>query len=348
MADQDRAITPVRTGWCNQDIPLGHPSHARCTPELQRRETPNALLVCPCECHAAPVVAVVEPPTPDPVDEGAAFEPGFVHDMPDDVYHSDPVPAGSLSSTMARLLTDNVPAKARELRKRPATKAMTLGKAAHADALGTGPELIVWQHDGRTKAGKSEREDREDDIAAERAVAVTQAQHDAITGMAAALRAEPAVMAIFEASQREVSGFWQEGPIWCRARYDLLATDRAHDYKTCEDATTRGFSKALGNWGYHQQSDHYHRGLVALDHPAAARSIRFICQETSPPYLVQIHEPDVEAMEFARILNDRAITTFAKCLETGEWPGFPQLVNSPTALPPFYFADHDDALEMVV
>lgn len=62
----DRAITPVRTGWCAEGRPLDHWSHARCTPELQRRETPDALLVCPCECHVViaevlddPVVAAI-------------------------------------------------------------------------------------------------------------------------------------------------------------------------------------------------------------------------------------------------------------------------------------------------
>src|SRR4051812_22650648 len=85
-------------------------------------------------------------------------EPGLVHGMTDDTYHGDPIPGGSLSSSFVRQLTYHVPAKAlaRHLNRCP-TKAMNLGKAAHTHALGAGPELIVWAHDGRTKAGKEER-----------------------------------------------------------------------------------------------------------------------------------------------------------------------------------------------
>ena len=92
------------------------------------------------------------------LDFARATGPLIAHDMPDAVYHADPIPGGSLSSTFARLLTQHVPAKARErFTGRKPTKAMNLGKAAHRQALGTGPTLIVWQFDGRTKDGKAER-----------------------------------------------------------------------------------------------------------------------------------------------------------------------------------------------
>jgi hypothetical protein len=272
------------------------------------------------------------------------FNPGIHLGMSDETYHGDPVPGGSLSSTFARLLTDNVPAKAVELRKRPPTAAMTLGKAAHAHALGTGPTLHVWQYDGRTKDGKAERAALADEIAADRIVAVTEAERDRILGMASTLRSEPFVMGILERARAEVSVFWCENDVWCRARVDLLEDADAWDYKTTLDATARGFSKSLGNYGYHQQADFYRRGLRAVDHPAGERPFRFIVQESTPPYLIQVHEPDAEAMDFARVLNDKAIATYAECKAADKWPGFAGLVNEPTPLPPFYFHDHDDLI----
>lgn len=265
--------------------------------------------------------------------------------MSDETYHADPVPGGSLSSTFARLLTEHVPAKALERRNnRKPTKAMNLGSAAHRHALGVGPDLIVWEFDGRTKEGKAEREKWKPAIDAEAAVAVTEAERDQIHGMVKALRDHPEVAAIIDASPNEVSGFWQEGSTWCRARYDTLLDAAAYDYKTCTDATRRGFSKAMASWGYHQQAEFYQRGLQALGHRAGDRPMRFICQETDAPYLVQIHTPDDTALEVARQLNDRAIGIYAESMRTGIWAGFTTLHAEPTPLPAYYFFDKEDAL----
>lgn len=272
--------------------------------------------------------------------------PGFVSGMPDETYHADPVDEGSLSSTFARLLTDHVPAKAVALRRdRKPTKSMNIGKAAHAHALGAGPALIVWQYDGRTKDGKAERERHASAIASESAVAVTATERAQIMGMAEALRSHWQVAEILEASDAEVSAFWEQDDVWCRARYDLLGPVGSYDYKTCEDATSRGFSKSMAAYGYHQQADFYQRGLRALDHPEANIGLRFICQETTAPYLVQIHEPDADALAAAKALNDRAIRIFGQCNRSGEWPGFPTLVSEPTSLPAYYFFNHADALD---
>jgi len=273
------------------------------------------------------------------------MKPGLIFGMSDEDYHLDPVPGGSLSSTFARLLTKHVPAKADARRRnRKPTASMNLGKAAHAHALGAGPELIVWEFDGRTKDGKAERAAVADRLATEAAVAVTQAERDQILGMVTALRAHPQVAAILETHDAEVSGFWQEGPVWMRARYDLLSGFRAFDYKTCQDASRCGFSKAMASYGYHQQAEFYQRGLAALGHPAAKVPLRFICQETEPPYLVQIHTPDEEAIDVARQLNDRAIRIYAESNTTGIWGGYEQLIAEPTSLPGYYFYDNEDVL----
>lgn len=273
------------------------------------------------------------------------MKPGLVYDLSDEQYHADPVPGGSLSSTFARLLTQHVPAKAIErMQNRKPTKAMNLGKAAHAHALGAGPKLIVWEFDGRTKDGKAERAAVADLLATEAAVAVTASERDQIMGMVAALQANPEVRQILEANPAEVSGFWQEGGVWCRARYDLLLDADAYDYKTTEDCTRRGFSRHMANYAYHQQADFYLRGLQALGHPAGEKPLRFICQETESPYLIQIHTPDEMAMETARLLNDRAIGIYAEATKTGVWPGFPDLHAEPASLPAYYYFNHEDVL----
>lgn len=264
-------------------------------------------------------------------------KPGLVFGMTDELYHSDPVPGGSLSSSLARQLTNHVPAKAfaRHHNRKP-TAAMNLGKAAHLKALGAGPELIVWQHDGRTKAGKAERAKYAADIAAERVIAVTEDEHAQVLAMLAVLRADPEVSAMLDAGKPEVSLFWQERGAWCRGRFDLLG-DVGDDYKTTDDASAAGFEHSMSTYGYHQQDDFYRRGLRVLGHPAGDRPMRFICQEKEPPYLVQVHTCDELSMEIAAALNDRAIDIFAASIASGEWPGYPTLHAEPTALPASYF-----------
>jgi hypothetical protein len=271
-------------------------------------------------------------------------EPGLVFDMDDETYHADPVEGGSLSSSLARRLTEHVPAKAFAWHhNRQPTKTMNLGKAAHLLALGAGPEIVVWQHDGRTKAGKEERAVVAEDVAAERIVAVTEAERAQVLGMVAALRDDPEVAAMLDAGTPEVSVFWQERGAWCRGRFDLLG-DVGDDYKTTDDASAHGFERAMSTYGYHQQADFYLRGLRAIGHPAGERPMRFICQEKQAPYLVQVHTCDELAMEVAAALNDRAIDIFAASNASGEWAGYPTLCPEPTALPTNYFYRYADLI----
>ncbi len=273
------------------------------------------------------------------------FTPGLVYGMSDETYHRDPVPSGSLSSTFARLLTNHVPAKAEALRRnRKPTKSMNVGKAAHAIALGAGPTLHTWEHDGRTKLGKDERAALAEKIASEAVVAVTQEERDRILGMAEVLRAELEIRDILDDAEHEVSGFWQESDTWLRARYDILGDSLAWDYKTAEDSSARGFEHAMSTYGYHQQAEFYQRGLRALGHHAGAAPMRFIVQETHEPYLIQVHTCDPLAVEVAGALNDHAIRVFGEATKTGVWPGYDSLHAEPTSLPRHYFFRHADLI----
>jgi hypothetical protein len=321
---------PWISGFCGADLP--EDSHQRCNDHPRADGKP-----CACSCHQEEDVTITAP-------EGLIIKPGLVHGMDDETYHADPVLGGSLSSSLARRLTEHVPVKALAAhRNRKPTKSMNLGKAAHLGALGAGPQLIVWEHDGRTKAGKEERALFAGDIAAERAVAVTADERDQIDGMVAALRADPEVAAMLDSGDPEVSAFWREKGTWCRARFDLLGPV-AYDYKTTDDASAQGFEHAMASYSYHQQADFYLRGLRALGHEAGSQPFRFIVQEKQEPYLVQVHTCDELAMEIAAALNDRAIDIFTAGIESGEWAGYPSLRAEPTGLPSRYFYRYADLI----
>lgn len=287
-------------------------------------------------------------------------EPGLVYDLSDEVYHGDPVPGGSLSSTFARLLTEHVPAKARELRSRKPTAAMEFGTIAHRIALGeesldaySVEGLTVIDGDGRTKEVK---EAKAAAIAAGLSVVgrleyeQRAGLYDTLAGMVAALDAHPIAHPMLASGRHEVSAFWQDDAtgVWLRARYDVLPEPVkgrrliVGDYKTTADASERGFTKSSANFGYAQQADLYLRGLRALgiaDDPAFV----FIAQEKTKPYLVAVHQLDREWMEAGRVLNDRAIRIFAECQTSGEWPGYPPTIASLSA-PAFYYFDHQEHL----
>lgn len=279
--------------------------------------------------------------------------PGLVHDMPADVYHADPVPGGSLSSTFARLLTSHVPAKAVALRSKEPTQAMRLGTLAHRIVLGEEhPDayavdgLTVIEGDGRTKAVKEARAEAIDAGLTVVNAAEYEARaelHAKLTDMLAVARSHPEIAPLIE-GDHEVSAFWQDDAtgVWLRARFDILTDREAADYKTAADASRRGFQKAIARYGYHQQAEFYGRALKALGISDDPR-FRFIVQETSTPYLVNVHECDEMSLEVARALNDRAIRVYAECTAAGEWPGY-VIDPEPISLPSFYFYDHEDVL----
>jgi hypothetical protein len=117
-------------------------------------------------------------------------EPG-VYDIPEDAYHRDPVPGGSLSASGAKkLLPPSCPALFHhELRNpEPPKRVFELGSAAHKLVLGSGPELVrIDADEWRTNAVKAE-------VAAARdrgAIPLKPAAYDAVHQMAAALRSHP-------------------------------------------------------------------------------------------------------------------------------------------------------------
>lgn len=265
-------------------------------------------------------------------------QPG-VYDIPEHVYHADPVPGGSLSSTGARkLLPPSCPARfAYERDNSPPPKAeFDLGRAAHLLVLGTGPEIVVVDaEEWRTKAVK-------DEVAAIRAagaVPLRPSEMEQVQAMAASLRQHPVAAALLDPStgDPEQSLFWiDQTGVWCRARLDFLR-NRAPgrviipDYKTSTSASLEAIQRAIASYGYHQQAAWYLDGVKALgiaDDPAFV----FIVQEKTAPYLVTVVQLDPVAERIGRRLNRQAIDIYRQCVATGRWPGYAddiQLVSLP-------------------
>jgi hypothetical protein len=259
-------------------------------------------------------------------------EPGL-YDIPADLYHSDPIPGGSLSSTGARTLVKKCPAvfKWQLDNPQPYKKELDLGTAAHKLVLDDGPELILvdakrWD----TDAIKAE-------IAAIRAagdIPLKRHELEQVRAMAAALRANEEAAQLLEPGSglAEQSAFWEDNGIWRRCRFDWLRDDgQIVDYKTARSCRREDLEKAFHEHGYAQQQEWYLDGGLALDLADPEKPFQFVLQEKDPPYLVVVTTCDPMARSIGRHLNEVALNTYAVCRERGEWPGY--LPNPMTALP---------------
>jgi hypothetical protein len=259
-------------------------------------------------------------------------QPGL-YDIDAELYHSDPIPGGSLSSTGARKLATECPAKFRYWldNPQPAKKAFDLGAAAHKLVLDDGPELVLvdavrWD----TNAIKAELAA----IRAEGNIPLKRHELEQVHAMAAALREHPEAARLLEPGSgiAEQSAFWEEHGIWRRARFDWLRHDgQIVDYKSTKSANPADLPRMFHDWGYAQQQEFYTDAGLALDLIDPEKPMQFVLQEKEPPYLVVVTTCDPMARSIGRHLNDRALNTYAICCESGEWPGY---LESPyTSLP---------------
>lgn len=272
--------------------------------------------------------------------DAPVIAPGLHPDMPADVYHRD----DALSASGVKLLLPpSCPAKYRHERDhgRPPKQAFEFGHAAHKRVLGVGEAVAsIDCPDWRTKKAK--------DFAAQcreaGVVPLLAAEMAVVEEMEAALRATPLAAALLApgSGRAELSGFWTDPPsgIRRRVRFDWLRHTQPGrrriiaDYKTCAAADEESLQKAFVNFGYHRQAAWYLDGAKALCGDDTDPVFVFICQEKTPPYLVNVVQPDPNAVRIGGIDNRHAIRVFAECQATGVWPGYcatdPNWLSLPT------------------
>lgn len=256
--------------------------------------------------------------------------------IPDEVYHAD---RGSLSSSGARTILWGTPAKFEDEQKSPppAKKEYDFGHVAHLLILGEGSKVAVLDPavHGLTDDGKPAKSPKStsmwkkaDAEARERGeVPISVEDYETAKVMAAKVLEHPQAAALLSQGDPEISGFWHDQATGVRLRWraDWLHPGRTRliivDYKTTKSAHPTAFHKSCAEYGYHQQEAWYRDGAIAnglCDDPL----FLFIAQEKTSPFLVSVHESKPEDIERARQLNRIAIDRYARCRETGIWPGY--------------------------
>lgn len=266
--------------------------------------------------------------------DGKISQPG-AYAITIEEHHSDCCVGPSVSSGNLRTIDGKSPAHYwahsylnPKARPRPSNDAFDFGAAAHHLLLGEDnfggkfavrpAEFDSW----RTKASQEWRAVAE----AAGKVVITSDDIEKIRDMADALASNPVVQAGIINGVIEISIVWQDAStgVWLKARPDALPVtlDLVGDYKTAADASPAACTKAISEHGYHMQLALAGMGLKALGVEISDESYALLFQEKSYPHVVTPVEVDAEAISFGRRQIRRALDTFARCFESGEWPGY--------------------------
>jgi hypothetical protein len=251
-------------------------------------------------------------------------EPGIYDGIPEDLYHSDPVPDGSISSTGVKdILSSPARFAYNQEHGRDPKKAWDIGKVFHALALGTGCDVAVLAFDDYKKQDAQKAKKA---AYAAGQVPLLAREYAEVEAMFAAFRAAPVSRLLQPDGLPERSLFWQddETGVWCRGRLDHSNGLTTVDLKTADDASPGGFAAACAKYGYHYQQVLYKRGIRALGLAGDLEpEFLFAAIETKPPYLSAVYDVPDDAIDVAEVRVSQALRRFAECQRTGYWPGYP-------------------------
>ena len=273
--------------------------------------------------------------------------PGAYADISAEDYHRNLhlLPAPSLSSSGCKTILNRSPfhfwfdSPMNPDRPPEADKPhFNVGKAAH--------DLILlsdrWpQHYFVTPEGFSRAKSKqfaeaiaEAEAARESGLTVLSAdQAETVRQVADALRRNPLAVATLTNGVTEETLCWQDPRtgVWLRARPDFRpnsilekrAVTVVSDLKFVAptNATPEAFARAIHNFGYHQSAALYADGIKAVYGVLPTHWLHVVV-EKEPPHCVALYELPGEDIERGRLLNRRAIDQFARCLDSGKWPGY--------------------------
>lgn len=267
-------------------------------------------------------------------------KPGIYLDMSARDYFADPCPQPSLTQSLAKILIDRSPAHARLAHPRlnpdfhepfEYDKAQAIGNAAHKLLIGRGKEVCIIEAN----------DFRKDDAKATRDAAITDgyvpilAKHmKAAHELVKAARTQLDMIGIehaFRDGHGEVVLAWEDDGIWLRSMVDWLDGSLAFDLKTSGmSAAPHSVPTVMASAGWPIQAACQERGLDVLDpQRAGRRKFLFVMVENAPPYALTVHEMSEAVMTIGRKQLDYAVRIWRTCMETGEWPAYPPLVNVP-------------------
>lgn len=142
-------------------------------------------------------------------------------------------------------------------------------------------------------------------------------------------RLKNSVMQFLQAGWPEKTLIWydQEFNLWMKAKLDWICADGRTicDLKKARNASEYGFRRAIYNYEYYGQAFHYLRGYEQLTGRKRTSWV-WIVTEIDPPHESQVFMADPHEIDRAGDTVCEYYDRYAKCIETGEWPGYPDQV----------------------
>jgi hypothetical protein len=223
----------------------------------------------------------------------------------------------------------------------------------HSKVLGTGAPIIAIPDDVLASNGAASTTAAKAFIADARAagaVPVKQAEADEINSMVEAVLAHPRARTLFEQSGTAEASVFATDPatnVQMRARFDYLPDFTVDDpctvdLKTARDASPDGFARAAAEHRYDIQQEFYLHAYALATGDFMAR-MSFVAVEKEPPYLVGVYPLATEFAEMGRAKVREALETYAACLKTGEWAGYP--LDPDPLQPPTWLMFSEGAIE---
>ena len=279
----------------------------------------------------------------------------IINGMPAKVYHADPCPTPSLSSSMASALLNETEEEAMLASRRinpnyeeeEGSDSMDFGTLGHDFILkgARGTYEVVPYDDFRTADAKAMR----DHIQARGLIALNRTTEarcvDKLNAMKLALRRQlddhRDWSGLMVSGKAEQAIFAKDGDIWLRAMADWLDDkypDVVVDYKT----TAQTFDKWERDlWAEDKimQNPHY-LNTISLASGRQYKKFIWVVQRTVAPYQIVVVEYAPEVMEDVLMRYSMAKLRFSRCLKTGIWRGQPPYTR--VSYPPKWIMDKWD------
>lgn len=296
-----------------------------------------------------------------PYQGGIISAPGVYKDMSMAAYHGDVCSGPSISSSGLRTIWSQSPAhywydspynpNRPEPKDRPH---FSIGKAAHhllyLGRKGFDAEFVVRPEEWSDWRSKAAKEWRAEQIKAGLTI-ITDAELEAITGMARSLGAHPLVKSgiLDGAVERSLIFKDEKTGAWLKSRPDNIPSSSGlfADLKTADSVSDESLERSLASYGYHMQA-----ALVGMASEALLgrpmEEFALVWVEKAPPHCVRVTVLTGADLERGRMQLRRAIHQFAECVATGEWPGpgGPRRDAEYLTLPPWAAKRIDERLEV--
>jgi len=260
---------------------------------------------------------------------GQELTPGLYSGVPHEVYHADPCPEPSLSSSIASRLVSQSPLHAWTYHPRfgkvrdEDTEAKIAGSLIDNLILGGGPEIVpIIADDYKTKAAREAR----DQAWADGKMPVIEAKLDAEREHADEIKTYLRERKGFEFSGvSQAVAIWKDGDAWCRGRLDHWKPENAtiYDLKFVKSAAPTEIDKHMINYGTDVQRAAYVSAIEKI-YPSLAGRVKFqpIFVESGQVLAITMRPVGGTMRELGERKWRRGVDIWTRCLTANHWPDY--------------------------